>query len=164
MIHHKRIFVNGLAYHYVVAGEGQPLVLLHGFPQTWVEWRRVMALLSARWKVIAPQLRGIGGNPGPASGYDKHTLATDVRAIVEAEDDGVPAVVCGHDLGAYVAYAYALQYRKAVKALITVDAPLPRTAAMDAVMVNPRTWHIPFHSNPDVASMLIGGRERRYIE
>jgi pimeloyl-ACP methyl ester carboxylesterase len=86
-----------------------------------------------------------------------------VKAIVEAECGEQPIILCGHDIGAYVAFAYALNNRASVDALVMVDAPPPGTSYMDQLMVNPRTWHIPFHANADVAHMLISGREREYI-
>lgn len=163
-IEHHRITANGLNHHYVTAGSGRPLVLLHGFPQTWLQWRPLIELLSEQYRVIAPDLRGLSGSPGPASGYDKHSLADDVHAILEAEGVEGPITLCGHDMGAYVAFAYALDYRDGVESLVMVDAPPPGTTYMDQLMTNPRTWHIAFHSNADVAYMLINGREREYID
>jgi pimeloyl-ACP methyl ester carboxylesterase len=162
-VEHHRILANGTAHHYVTAGEGPPLVLLHGFPQTWAEWRPVIERLSGRFRIIAPDLRGLGGVPGPVDGYDKHTLATDIRAIVAAECGDQPVALCGHDLGGYVAFAYALQYRAGVTSLVIVDAPPPGTTYMDQLRSHPRTWHIAFHANVDVPHMLITGREREYI-
>jgi pimeloyl-ACP methyl ester carboxylesterase len=108
-------------------------------------------------------LRGLGGVPGPTGGYDKHSMAADIRAVVLSEFGDQPVVMCGHDLGAYVAFAYALGHRDFVDALVIVDAPPPATSYLDQLMANPRTWHFAFHSNVDVAHMLIGGRERAYI-
>jgi pimeloyl-ACP methyl ester carboxylesterase len=162
-IAHHRINVGEVALHYVTAGSGPPLVLIHGFPQTWHEWRSLIDRLAGRFTIIAPDLRGIGARPGPSTGYDKHSLAADVRAIVAAECGDTPALVCGHDLGAFVAFAYALDNRDATAALALVDGPPPGTAAMDRVTANPRIWHIAFHAQVDVAQMLVAGRERAYI-
>jgi pimeloyl-ACP methyl ester carboxylesterase len=152
-----------VAHHYVTAGEGRPLVLIHGFPQNWRQWGPVINRLESEFRLIVPDLRGLGGIPGPADGYDKHSLAADVKAIVEAECGEQPIILCGHDIGAYVAFAYALNNRASVDALVMVDAPPPGTSYMDQLMTNPRTWHIAFHANADVAHMLISGREREYI-
>ncbi|GMK47442.1 hydrolase [Paenibacillus glycanilyticus] len=162
-IQHHRIMGNGAVHHYITAGEGIPLLLLHGFPQTSAMWKPIIERLAGQFRIIAPDLRGLGGVPGPSGGYDKHTLAADVKAIVDAEFGEQPIMLCGHDMGAYVAYAYALNYRTSIKGLVTVDAPLPGTAFGDGIMTNPRTWHIAFHSNADIAHMLISGREREYI-
>src|SRR5262245_30234952 len=110
-IKHHRIVANGVALHYVTAGGGPPLVLIHGFPQTWHQWRRVIDRLADRFTIIAPDLRGIGATPGPPIGYDKHSLAADVRAVVADVCGDTPALVVGHDMGSFVAYAYGLCYR-----------------------------------------------------
>jgi pimeloyl-ACP methyl ester carboxylesterase len=123
----------------------------------------VLAELADRFTIVAPDLRGLGGVPGPATGYDIFSLAADVRAVVERETSG-PVTLCGHDQGSFVALAYALCHRADVGALVLVDAPLPGTALGDTLRTNPRTWHVPFHMNADVAHMLIRGREREYLE
>ena len=163
-VRHRRSVADGVVSHYAVVGEGAPLLLLHGFPQTWREWEGVIRELAAEFMVIAPDLRGIGGVPGPANGYDVFTLAGDVRAIVDNEVGDAPMNVCGHDMGSYVALAYALIHREHVTSLVLVDAPLLGTALGDSLWSNPRTWHIAFHANVDVAHMLIAGRERAYVE
>ena len=76
--HHVRV-VNGFRMHYVIAGSGPALVLLHGWPQSWYEWRNVIPALAERFTVVAPDLRGLGDSAKPIGGYDKRTLATDVR-------------------------------------------------------------------------------------
>lgn len=162
-IEHHRLSANGVTLHYAAAGEGRPLVLIHGFPQTWYQWRRIIADLAPDFRVIAPDLRGIGAAPGPAMGYDKFTLAGDIKAIVEAECGDVPAIVVGHDMGSFVAFAFALKYRSAVAGLMLVDAPPPGTSVWDAGAGSQRAWHIAFHSEVDVALMLVTGRERAYV-
>lgn len=163
-VHHRRAVIRDVTHHYVVAGEGIPLVLLHGFPQTWTAWRSLIDLLAAQFRVIAPSLRGLGGTPGPVGGYDTDSLAADVRAIVEAECHDERVFVCGHDIGSHVAFSYALRDRALVRGLVLVGPPPPGSTAMDDLMTNPRTWHLAFHLNADVAHMLISGRERPYIE
>ena len=162
-LQHHRIAANHTLHHYVTAGGGRPLVLLHGFPKTWYQWRAVIDRLAPEFLVIAPDLRGLGGVPGPSGGYDKHSQASDVLAIVEAVAPGQSVILCGHDMGAYVAFAYALDNRDAVDALVTVDAPLPGTALGDGFPANPHVWHSRFHANSDLAQMLITGHEREYI-
>ena len=162
-IEHHRITANGVALHYAAAGQGRPLVLIHGFPQSWYQWRPVIARLAAQFRIIAPDLRGLGTSPGPAAGYDKHRLAEDIRAITQAECSDVPALICGHDMGSFVAFAYALKYRALTGGLMLVDAPPPGTRVWDAGAGSPRAWHIAFHAQTDVALMLVTGRERAYI-
>ncbi|MBI4240381.1 MAG: alpha/beta fold hydrolase, partial [Candidatus Rokubacteria bacterium] len=78
------IRVNGVRLHFLVAGSGPPMVLLHGWPQTSFAWRKVIPALAERFKVVAPDLRGLGHSDKPASGYDMRTVATDIRELVRA--------------------------------------------------------------------------------
>jgi pimeloyl-ACP methyl ester carboxylesterase len=159
---HRRLTADGVDLHYVTAGEGPPLVLLHGFPQTWHQWRPIIARLAHRFSIIAPDLRGIGATPGPPGPYDKHSLAGDVRAIVDHEcGKGAPVLMVGHDMGSFVAFAYALRYRSATRGLMIVDAPPPGSTMFEAG--KHRAWHIAFHAQRDVAEMLVAGKERAYI-
>lgn len=160
-LQHHRSNAGGIALHYVTAGKGPPLVLIHGFPQTWHQWRHVIERLADRFTIVAPDLRGIGASPGPASGYDKHSLASDVRAIVERVCGDSPALVVGHDMGSFVAFAYALRYRTLVRGLMLVDAPPPGTTLFESGKL--RAWHIAFHCARDVAEMLVAGKERAYV-
>src|SRR5688500_1221253 len=95
--HHRRS-VNGFVMHYVTAGEGPPLVLIHGWPQSWFEWRRQIPRLAERFTVIAPDLRGLGDSDKPDTGYDKRTLASDVHALVASLGHEKIGLV-GHDWG-----------------------------------------------------------------
>src|SRR5437773_11459536 len=100
---HHTAHVNGVRLHYVVSGKGKPLVLLHGWSQTWYEWRRVIPTLAAHYTVIAPDLRGLGDSSRPISGYDKRTLAEDIYQLVHQL--GFERVfLVGNDFGAGVAY------------------------------------------------------------
>jgi pimeloyl-ACP methyl ester carboxylesterase len=157
----------GLRLHYVQAGApGQTVILLHGFPQTWWEWRFVIpGLVAAGYRVVAPDYRGAGHSWHPAGGYDKRTMATDIyRLLREHLDIKAPVALVGHDLGLMVAYAYAQQYRDAVSHLVVMDAPLPGTAIFDRLRTDPRLWHFGFHAARDVAEMLLAGRERAYLQ
>ncbi len=157
----------GLRLHYVTAGEGaRTVVLLHGFPQTWWEWRRVMpALVEAGYRVVAPDYRGAGHSWRPAGGYDKRTMAEDIHRLVRQHLGIVdPIVLVGHDIGLMVAYAYAQAHRDEVSHLVVVDAPLPGTDVFGRLRTDPRVWHFAFHLARDVAEMLVAGRERPYLQ
>ena len=157
----------GLRLHYVSAGEGpRTIVLLHGFPQTWFEWHRVIPLLvDGGFRVVAPDVRGAGHSWRPPGGYDKRTVARDIRVLVR-DELGVsdPIVLAGHDIGLMVAFAYAAEYRDEVSHLALIDAPLPGTAVFDRLRSDPRVWHFAFHGARDVAEMLVAGRERQYLQ
>jgi pimeloyl-ACP methyl ester carboxylesterase len=157
----------GLRLHYVTAGVGpRVVVLLHGFPQTWWQWRRVIPpLVEAGFLVVAPDYRGAGHSWRPAGGYDKRTMADDIHRLLHEhlriED---PIVLVGHDIGLMVAYAYAQAHREEVSQLVVMDAPLPGTAVFDRLRSDPRVWHFAFHGARDVAEMLVAGRERPYLQ
>jgi pimeloyl-ACP methyl ester carboxylesterase len=156
----------GLRLHYVVGGNATAtVILIHGFPQTWWEWRHVIpGLLEANFRVVAPDYRGAGDSWRPRAGYDKQTMARDIRTLVRehlAIDE--PVALVGHDIGLMVAYAYAQMFRDEVSRLTVIDAPLPGTSVFDRLRSDPRVWHFAFHGARDVAEMLVSGRERQYL-
>jgi pimeloyl-ACP methyl ester carboxylesterase len=167
LIHGTAIIAPDLRLHYVTAGSGErTIVLLHGFPQTWWEWRHVItALADEGFRVIAPDYRGAGNSSRPTSGYDKRTLADDIRRLVR-DHLGIktPIAIVGHDIGLMVAYAYSQSYRDEVTHLTVIDAPLPGTKIFRLMRSDPRVWHFAFHGARDVPEMLIAGRERLYIQ
>ena len=101
--------VNGVRLHYLVAGRGDPVVLLHGYAETSHMWLPLMAQLASTHTVIAPDLRGAGQSSTPADGYTKVAMAQDIHALVRKL--GYERIrIVGHDIGLMVAYAYAAQY------------------------------------------------------
>ncbi|WP_394831496.1 alpha/beta hydrolase [Pendulispora rubella] len=159
---HHKTDVHGVRLHYVLAGRGEPVVLLHGFPQTWFEWRKIIPVLAERFTVIAPDYRGAGHSSRPVSGYDKRTMAEDIRQLVR-HLGFERATIIGHDIGLMVAYAYAAAYPEATSKLVVMDAPLPGTKVWDRLVHDPRVWHFAFHGARDVAEMLVAGKEREYL-
>jgi len=157
----------GLRLHFVTAGQAaRTIVLLHGFPQTWWQWRRVIpALVAGGFRVVAPDYRGAGHSWRPPSGYDKQTMAADIHQLLRRHlrIQG-PVILVGHDIGLMIAYAYAQAYRDELSRLVVVDAPLPGTAVFDRLRSDPRVWHFAFHGARDVAEMLVAGRERQYLQ
>lgn len=116
--------VNGVRLHYVAGGAGAPLVLLPGWPQTWWAWHKIMPALAQGHRVIAVDLRGMGGSSKPVDGYDKKTMAADIHALV-LQLGYDKADIAGHDIGAQVAYAYAANFPQATNKLIMLDVPHP---------------------------------------
>ncbi len=163
----------GVRLHYTVTGEAKrTIVLLHGYPQTWWEWRHVIGpLVRAGWRVIAPDYRGAGGSSKPNTGYDKRTMAADLFKLLH-EHLGVSGQITlvGHDIGMMVAYAFASQYPKLVDKLILMEAPLPGTAVYDATVASTKLndttmWHFFFHNaQNNLAESLTAGRERLYLQ
>ena len=156
----------GLRLHYVEAGEGpRVVVLVHGFPQTWWQWRHLFGpLTAAGFRVIALDYRGAGDSWRPRDGYDKRTMAGDVHRLLRGHlAIEEPVVLAGHDIGLMIAFAYAARYRDDVSHLALMDAPLPGTEVFDALRADPRVWHFAFHGVRDLPERLVSGREREYI-
>lgn len=163
-LEHHGARVNGVRLHYVTAGAGPAVVLLHGWPQSWYEWRRVMARLAPNFRVIAPDLRGLGDSERPAAGYDKATLAVDVNALLEHL--GVAqADVVGHDWGGVVAYCLAAQFPARVRRLAVLDIALPGAGLESALALQPGggIWHMHLHNVADLPEALVTGREGIYL-
>lgn len=148
--------------HAVVGGNGPPLVLLHGFPQTWWEWRKMMPRLAETHTVVALDLRGAGHSDCPQGGYDKVTMAADVHAVMQALGFERYAV-CGHDIGAMVALALAFTHRDAVTRLAVLDSSQPGWSAWEANYAKPALWHFAFHQKRDLPERLLLGREYDYV-
>lgn len=157
---HGSAYVNGVELHYVRAGEGPPLLLLHGWPQTWYEWREVIPPLAEEYTVIAPDLRGMGDSGKPRGGYDKRTVADDTRELVHELGFEEVAVV-GHDWGMPTAYAYAARYREEVQALAVMEAMLPGVREDDKLGM---LWHVRFHQVRDLPERLVSGNEETYLK
>ncbi|MFL6497054.1 MAG: alpha/beta fold hydrolase, partial [Nitrososphaera sp.] len=105
---HHMASVNGIQMHYVMGGQGDPIVLLHGWPETWYAWRHVMPALAQNYTVIAPDLRGLGDSSKPPTGYDGKTVAEDIHQLVTQLGFNTIFLV-GHDIGTWVAYPYAAE-------------------------------------------------------
>ena len=103
---HHTATVNGIQLHYVMGGKGDPVVLLHGYPQSWYEWRHVMPALAKNYTVIAPDLRGFGDSSRPLTGYDGNTTAEDIYQLISQLGFSNIFLVA-HDVGAQTAYSYA---------------------------------------------------------
>jgi len=153
--------VAGLRLHYLTAGEGPAVVLLHGFAQTSHMWRPLIAQLAASRTVIAPDLRGFGRSSAPSTGYTKTAMADDVQALVTALGHRRVTIV-GHDIGLMVAYAYAAKYRQGVDRIALLDAFLPGVGQWQTVWLLRDLWH--FHFYGEVPLKLVTGRERIYLE
>jgi pimeloyl-ACP methyl ester carboxylesterase len=153
--------VNGVRLHYLEAGKGAPIILLHGFGETSHMWLPLIRQLAGNHTVIAPDLRGSGASAVPESGYNKVTMARDIHAL--AQNRGWTAVrVVGHDIGLMVAYAYAALYPQETERVALMDAFIPGVGNWQGVWLLRDLWHFHFYGKTPLA--LVRGRERIYLE
>jgi pimeloyl-ACP methyl ester carboxylesterase len=153
--------VEGARVHYLMAGRGEPVILLHGYTQTSRMWRPLMPVLAERFMVIAPDLPGIGDSEIPHGNVDMLTAAARIHAL--AKSLGVnKARVVGHDIGLMVAYAYAAQFPAEVEKLVVMDAFLPGVGGWETLYDSPAVWH--FRFNGPTPEALVRGRERTYFD
>ena len=147
--------------HYVLAGDGPAVLLLHGFAETSRMWRPIIPLLAKKFTVIAPDLPGIGDSAIPSDGIDMKNAAIRIHEVVRSL--GIEkARVVGHDIGLMVAYAYAAQFPAETEKLVVMDAFLPGVEGWEPIYDNPKIWH--FRFNGPTPEALVQGRERTYFE
>jgi len=155
-----------LRQHVVTGGEGPPLLLVHGWPQTWYAWRLVMPDLARDFQVIAPDQRGIGLSGRPKDGYDTGTLAADLAALMDALGHERFAVA-GHDTGMWIGYALAADHPGRVARLAVAETPLPGVSPSPPLFavarLNNALWHFTFNRLAEVNDQLVTGREGIYF-
>jgi pimeloyl-ACP methyl ester carboxylesterase len=152
-----------LRLHAVTGGGGPPLLLVHGWPQTWYAWRMLMPTLARDFQVVAVDQRGIGLTDKPQDGYDTATLAGDLAALMDALGHQQFALY-GTDVGMPIAYALAADHRDRVERLVVSEAPLPGVTPSPPLFLPPplnaRLWHLAFNQLPaEVNEALVRGRE-----
>jgi pimeloyl-ACP methyl ester carboxylesterase len=160
LIRHDFADLGDVRLHYVTAGRGPAVLLLHGWPETWYMWRDIIPRLAAAYRVIAPDLRGLGDSSRPVGGYDKKTIANDLWRLASDTLGAQRLFVVGHDWGGPVAFALAAQHREAVRRLAIFDVPVPGDGT--PVMFNNR-WHHGLHWELDFPEALTAGREDVYL-
>jgi pimeloyl-ACP methyl ester carboxylesterase len=156
---HRRALVNGVDLHYVVAGQGPLVVLLHGFPECWYSWRHQIGPLAATNTVVAVDQRGYNDSSKPPAvdDYDLEYLIEDVRALIEhcGHDR---ATIIGHDWGGAVAWAFAMRYPERTARLAVLNLPHP-SLFMRALRTNPRqirrSWYFAFFQVPRLPEWLL---------
>ncbi|MGB6977115.1 MAG: alpha/beta hydrolase [Gammaproteobacteria bacterium] len=153
--------VNGIKLFYRTAGNGSPVVLLHGYTQTGHMWNPIIGPLTKHHTVIVPDLRGAGASEKPMSGYDKKTMAQDIHELVKSLGYKRVSII-GHDIGLMVAYAYAAQFPQETDRVVLMDAFLPGIGKWKDVWLLRDLWH--FHFYGEVPLALVKGRERIYFE
>jgi pimeloyl-ACP methyl ester carboxylesterase len=154
--------IGDVQLHYLTAGTGPTVILLHGYTQTSRMWRPIIPLLAEKFTVIAPDLPGIGDSSIPGDNtLDMITAARQVHDLVSSLNIDKPRVV-GHDIGLMVAYAYAAQFRNETEKLAVMDAFLPGVPGWELIYNDPNIWHFRFHG--EYPEKLVQGRERTYFD
>ncbi|WP_170155898.1 alpha/beta fold hydrolase [Umezawaea tangerina] len=162
----RLVEVDGLRLHAVTGGDGPPLLLISGWPQTWYAWREMMPALAREHTVVAVDSRGAGLSDKPDGGYDAGTLAADLVALMSALGHDRFDVV-GHDIGMWTGYALAADHPERVGRLAVVDAIIPGLTPappfFSPAPVTQRFWHFAFNRLPDLNEELVRGRERLFF-
>jgi pimeloyl-ACP methyl ester carboxylesterase len=154
--------VNGTTLHYVRGGNGPAIFLIHGFPEDWFEFHKLLPRLAKKFTVIAVDTRGIGRSKATAQGYEAANQAKDIRELAEKlklEN----YYVAGHDMGGMVAYAFARQFADKSRGVMIIEAPLPGIEPWNEVKTNPLLWHINFNQVPELPEKLVIGRQDIYL-
>ncbi|MET7918476.1 alpha/beta hydrolase [Streptomyces avermitilis] len=159
----RRVSVNGVELNVALAGEGPAVLLLHGFPHTWELWTDVIAGLSERYRVIAPDLRGFGASTRAKTGYDAGSLADDAAALLETLGAG-PAAVVGIDAGTPPALLLALRRSGLVRRLVVMESLLGRLPGAESFLAGGAPWWFGFHAVPGLAETVLEGNEARYLD
>jgi pimeloyl-ACP methyl ester carboxylesterase len=155
--------VNGTTLHYVVGGQGPALILIHGFPENWSAFSTIMPGLASKFRVVAVDLRGIGGSTSAHGDHETATMAEDIYQLA-LKLDLDQAYVVGHDIGGGIAYAITRLHPGAIRGAMILDVPIPGVDPWDQIKVNPALWHFGFHRAPGLAEKLLAGREVAYFD
>lgn len=152
---------DGLRVRYADLGRGDPVVLLHGWPQTMREWHEVVPLLGNR-RVIMPNLRGVGGSAAPERGFSKADMAQDIVSLLDALRVDACDLV-GHDWGGPVAFRVACAMSNRIRSLAIVDVVIPGDGRPGGMAQGGQRWHHAFHRTDGLPEALTFGRETVYL-
>jgi pimeloyl-ACP methyl ester carboxylesterase len=153
--------VNGTTLHFVQGGNGPAIVLLHGFPQDWYEFHKIMPRLAAKFTVVAVDLRGVGGSAAAADGYDAANLAEDIHDVI-AQLHLRNVYLVGHDIGGMVAYAFARRFPEDARGIMILDVAIPGLDPWQEIQGDPALWHVRFHQT-NLPEKLVAGRQTIYF-
>jgi len=154
--------VNGTTLHYVRGGKGPPVILIHGFPQDWFEYRPIMSSLAKQFTVVAVDLRGIGGSTPASDGFDAANMAQDIcqlASVLKLEH----VYIVGHDIGGHVAYAFVRRFPQITRGAMILDTPIPGIEGWEEIQGAPFMWHMHFMQVPGLAEKLVDGRQAAYL-
>ena len=157
----KTASVNSTVIHYMRGGSGPAVILLHGFPEDWYEFRHVMPRLAKKFTVIAVDLRGVGESAPATTGFDAPNLAEDIHQLVASL--GLQRVyVFGHDIGGMAAYAFARRYPQSARGIMILDVAFPGMDPWQDIVGHPHFWHVRFHQT-GLPERLVAGRQLDYF-
>jgi pimeloyl-ACP methyl ester carboxylesterase len=170
-VSHHVVRVNGVRFHYVTAGSGEPVVLLPGWPESWIAWRKVVPLLvKAGRQVYVLDPRGFGDSDKPQDGYDIETAGRDLHGFLAATGLSRPGGVdvVAHDIGTWIGHAHATLYPGEIKRLVLTEANVPGVtppapAGIPGEAANLKSWQFAFNRLDDLPEILVQGRERAYL-
>ena len=170
-IEHHVVKIDGARLHYVTAGTGDPVLLLPGWPESWIAWRKVVPLLvHAGRRVIILDPRGIGESEKPANGYDLDTAARDLHEFLKATQLASPGGIdiVAHDIGSWIAHAHAVNYPGDVKRLVLTEVLIPGlipapSTAIPSDASNLKAWQFSFNRLNDLPEILVEGHERAFL-
>ena len=159
----RRVTANGIEVNVALAGHGPAVLLLHGFPHTWQLWSAVLGALAAEYRVIAPDLRGLGASTHATHGYDAATLATDAEALLDVLGETQAAVVA-IDAGVPPAFLLTMRRPDLVRRLVLMESLLGGLPGAEQFLAGGPPWWFGFHAAPGLAESVLTGREERYID
>ncbi len=170
-IEHHVVKIDGARFHYVTAGSGDPVLLIPGWPESWIAWRNVVPLLvRAGRRVVVLDPRGIGESEKPAGGYDLETAARDLQEFLQATNLAAPGGIdlVAHDSGSWIADAHAVTYPADVKRLVLTEVLIPGlipapSSAIPSDATNLKSWQFAFNRLNDLPEILVEGHERAYL-
>lgn len=163
---HRMQGVLGDRLHYVIGGQGDPVLLVPGWPQTWFAWRKTMLALAERYTVVAVDPPGLGDSDKPYDGYDTDAVATRLHELTRSLGwDRFHFV--GHDVGVWIGYPYANLFPNQIAKLVLIDATVPGIVPKEAYAFEEKriskNWHFFFNAMPDLPEALVAGRERAFL-
>lgn len=156
---HHTLAVNGINLHCVTGGQGEPLLLIHGHPQSWYAWRKVMPALAQHYTLIVPDMRGYGDSSKPEVGYEKHIVAEDLHQLLQ-HLNVQRYYLAAYDMGGPVAYALAAAHSEQVIRFVSMESGGPPGFGLEEAFKN--YWHFGFFMSP-FAEQLTAGREREFL-
>jgi pimeloyl-ACP methyl ester carboxylesterase len=162
---HQFIEANRVRLHYVTQGEGELVLLLHGFPEFWYAWRYQIPVLARYFKVVVPDLRGYNDSEKPATGYDLDTLSADIRSLIERLGYSHAHIV-GHDFGGAIGWNLAQKFPQYLDRLALLSAPHPQRFARD-LLINleqlRRSWYVLAFQVPSLPEWLIQWNLKEFV-